>query len=428
MGKPKSATRKSPRRPKPSFKCQTKKQVTDETVADLIAQARDTNDVPPFQEQTSENVPSNASVDGTLLNVMLSLKESVDSLQESIRRQSSTVSSPSAAAAAAAAAATITTGISTTNTTASANPTGDGAKNHFSLATAVQQLQPNLGLQLQPNFGLQLPNEEPPVAPAPVNYGVPSDSMPHVEIVSPALRKEITTGKDVNMACLLIPNYTPGENANRHILIGDEPIALPALKDHRLNRRLTIQEFIKAFTSYKNIMCEAFPFRRGELDAYLRDVVDMSTKFQGFAFYQYHLEFSARAAALLLNHNVKVDWSKRDNYLYTSVFAGQKANTCTLCASFSHATPYCHLATSRETKSRGLGPTPSPDSQHDIKGRQRLFLNGKEICNNYNTPEGCSRQFCHFKHACAKCKQSTHPSWNGTCQTSPSPKKVKNTN
>ena len=37
--------------------------------------------------------------------------------------------------------------------------------------------------------------------------GVSSDSLPHVDIISPSVKKDIIMGKDINLASLLIPDY-----------------------------------------------------------------------------------------------------------------------------------------------------------------------------------------------------------------------------
>ena len=42
-------------------------------------------------------------------------------------------------------------------------------------------------------------------------YGFSAESLPMVETISPALRQQITSGKDVNLASLLIPYYNPVE-------------------------------------------------------------------------------------------------------------------------------------------------------------------------------------------------------------------------
>ena len=52
------------------------------------------------------------------------------------------------------------------------------------------------------------------------------------------------------------------------------------------------------FSKYKNIVCEALPNRRVELDQYERVIVEMGTQFGGTRFYDYHKAFLAKAAAL----------------------------------------------------------------------------------------------------------------------------------
>ena len=68
---------------------------------------------------------------------------------------------------------------------------------------------------------------------------------------------------------------------------------------------------MQAFVIYKNVMCEAYPSRLKELDLYERDIVDMGTSYGGKGFYEYHKQFSSKAAAYLKYYNTKVDWSLR---------------------------------------------------------------------------------------------------------------------
>ena len=84
-------------------------------------------------------------------------------------------------------------------------------------------------------------------------------SLPFVETVSPAIRRQVIEGKDVNLAVLLIPYYTGPMSNDEKI---DTYYCSNQKPDPRLNKCLNIIEFIQAFGTYKNIMCEAFPNRR----------------------------------------------------------------------------------------------------------------------------------------------------------------------
>ena len=61
--------------------------------------------------------------------------------------------------------------------------------------------------------------------------------------------------------------------------------------DPRLNKTLSLSEFIQAFGTYKSVMSEAYPERRIELDLYERDTVDMANRYPGTGFYEYHKQF-----------------------------------------------------------------------------------------------------------------------------------------
>lgn len=256
--------------------------------------------------------------------------------------------------------------------------------------------------------------------------GFASSDLPHVENVSPQLRNDIIQGRDVNLASLLIQGFTSEwEQCQRTILVGADVIPLKPLRDHRLSRQLNISEFIKAFTSYKTVMCEAYPHRREELDAYLRMVVDMAHDFGGFVFYEYHKMFSARAASLLSNYGLKVDWSKKDNDMYCKVFAGRRAHACLLCSSLSHATEFCpqssgprgtkrdasgnQTSSGQSAKGKNFGKGKNFSDQH---GRPRVFLGNVEICNNFNGDRGCYRDDCRFIHVCMICKATDHNKHN----------------
>ena len=256
-------------------------------------------------------------------------------------------------------------------------------------------------------------------------FGAASDALPQVEIVSANVQKEILAGKDINLASLLIPgaNFATLDLQGRHAMFGD--VLIPLKPDKRLSKILTIQEFITAFSVFRNIMCQTFPHRRPELDSYLRDIIDMSSRFGGTLFYEYHKSFSARAAALLQSYNIKVDWSLRDTRMYTTIFSGCRANSCTVCRSMTHTTDFCPLTAYANnvnqnnqkgfngSKSGGNYQTNKPASVQnsvvDAQGRLRVRFQGKEICNNFNGETGCLRFQCGMSHACLICKSPAHP-------------------
>ena len=230
--------------------------------------------------------------------------------------------------------------------------------------------------------------------------GVAMEEVSRVEVVTPAIKANITKGKYVNLAQLFLPQ-THNEKSVDSCSHGK------SASDPRLSKTLTIGEFITAFSIYKNIMCEAYPQRRQELDTYERDIVDMATRFGGTNFYEYHKQFAMNAAALLEQRNIRINWAIRDNTLFCNLFAGHKVLSCTLCHSLSHTEKFCELhaadvASTSTTQDRYR----QVDRRSDYLGRKRAFHQGREVCNNFNGRGGCFRNSCKFVHVCSACKGS----------------------
>ncbi|CAG2198720.1 unnamed protein product [Mytilus edulis] len=234
--------------------------------------------------------------------------------------------------------------------------------------------------------------------------GVRSDDFPNVDIVSTGLQKQIIQGKDINLASLLIPSF---ESPQSHTILADGmEINVGNKPDPRLNRQLTIQEFIKAFGKFKRVMTSAFPGRRFELDAYEEDIIEISN-FYGNKFYDYHKLFSAKASTLLQEKQIKVDWSKRDRDLMILIGAGVEINICKLCHMVDHDTKFCPLQLAEKSVSTPHLTKNSGNS--DIRGRKRFYHNGKEICNNFNSLSGCNKDGrCLFLHMCSNCRNYDH--------------------
>ena len=240
------------------------------------------------------------------------------------------------------------------------------------------------------------------------NQGVRSDSFTNVDIISPNLQKDILEGKDINLATLLIPFY---DCPTKHSVVANGiEVNVTGKPDIRLNRRLSIQEFIRAFGKYKRVMTSVFVDRRTELDAYEDDIIDIHNFF-GEKFYDYHKAFSAKSAVLLRTKKVKVDWGKRDRDLLSLISAGTHINTCRLCNMVDHTTQFCPLQTSKSYIGAPIDDK-SRNERSDRYGRPRSFHDGKEICNNFNGSKGCTRANCTFAHVCARCRIGGHPQMN----------------
>lgn len=231
-------------------------------------------------------------------------------------------------------------------------------------------------------------------------FGVPSEALPLIDVVSESLKKKIWDGKDVNLASLLIPKFEASKES-LSILDAFQP------EDPRLHKSLNIAEFITAFGKYKRVMCMKYPERQVELDRYEANIIQISNVY-GHKFYEYHTQFSARAAAALADCNIKIDWSIKDNSLLTMVAGNANVVSCQLCSATSHSTSFCPLVASK-AHPHLKGPISSSTLPKDTDkyGRPRKSHNGNEICNNFNSGK-CTRKNCSFSHLCHKCKATDH--------------------
>ena len=235
-------------------------------------------------------------------------------------------------------------------------------------------------------------------------YGYAAETLPLVETVTPAIRQNIIAGKDVNLASLLMPYYNGACSSSDDSMCNNAHCQHINKQDPRLNKTLSIGEFIQAFGIYKNIMCSAYPLRRTELDLYERDIVEMASRYPGRGFYEYHKQFSLRAAAHLRYNNILIDWSVRNNSLFCNIFANTTANSCITCGSTLHSSGFCpdQLKTSPVVK--GFSNF-NPDSGNiDRHGRKKVYFSGREICNNFNGQNGCTYKRCTHAHVCLECK------------------------
>ena len=256
---------------------------------------------------------------------------------------------------------------------------------------------------------------EAPLIPGPplsgTSPGVPSVTPAH--FIPAGIRKDILDGKDVNLASLLIATHDLADN--KSYACGDVSVIIKA-RDHRLNRKLSIPEFVLAFSLFRDVVCSANPLRREELDHYLYAVVELGHKFGGSAFYDYHRSFSAKAAALWAQHQVVAVWSRVDTELFCRHFAGLRSPVCATCQSSSHTAYWCpnSEASALPGTSRafpGSLPAPAQAPTVDKLGRPIQYLGKSPICNNFNHGV-CNYGQCRLLHICSGCFRA-HP--KSTC-------------
>ena len=105
--------------------------------------------------------------------------------------------------------------------------------------------------------------------------------------------------------------------------------ALLKTTDPRLLRNLSFGEFVVTFAIYRDIMCQVYPERRIELDAYLAIIADLNQRYGGTLFWEYHKAFSAKSAQCIAMFNTRIDWSITDTELLLCLFGGHKLLSCT---------------------------------------------------------------------------------------------------
>ncbi|CAG2227160.1 unnamed protein product [Mytilus edulis] len=145
---------------------------------------------------------------------------------------------------------------------------------------------------------------------------------------------------------------------------------------------------------------------------YIQDIIDISARYKGPVFYEYHKAFANKVAAIKLTHGKVVDWSIRDEKLYSSITSGQIIKECETCGSLGHLTAVCQTLPSFGQSNNRPKPTYNQthfqksqvgsndrvDSNTDIRGRPVLFFRGREVCNNFLSGKCFKGTKCSFAH------------------------------
>ncbi|KAK6185679.1 hypothetical protein SNE40_007859 [Patella caerulea] len=163
----------------------------------------------------------------------------------------------------------------------------------------------------------------------PSQSGILASSISITDMVHPEVRRQILSGKHVNLNILLMPNFQPSKRPSKEL-------------DERLSRNLSLDEFIVAFGRFKRIMVAAFANRSQELDDYMAHIIETANIWPE-KFYKYHKLFSAKCATVLYQRNQIIDWSYGDPGLRQLVCAGSRVRNCDTCRSTVHVSAICVL-------------------------------------------------------------------------------------
>ncbi|CAF0916300.1 unnamed protein product [Didymodactylos carnosus] len=150
------------------------------------------------------------------------------------------------------------------------------------------------------------------------------------------------------------------------------------------------------------LFCGCYTHCFGEFQMYQNNIIEMTTQFDDGCFYDYHRAFATKCAALL-KAGIVVDWSTRVLELYSTIVAGRKAKTCSVCGSVEHASTSCpNFDISTSVTVARERSTVQPSSTRPL--RPHAFIDGadKEIRELWNVNR-CHRSRCSYHHVCNKC-------------------------
>ena len=198
----------------------------------------------PTATTRHDNVHEMAPLTDVVRNLQQAMSAMTQQMGEIIRSQSVLQGSSAAADSSGASPRTIHDPNTAPTTQSFPRP------NVFSLTTAMETIERSTGVSLRsaPAFADTFRWQRC------ATNGVASESLPDVETVSPALRAAILDGRDTNLASLLIPHFDLGDYSRYAGVDGSHHLLRPLSSDPRLNRNLTLAEFIAAFNKYGNII------------------------------------------------------------------------------------------------------------------------------------------------------------------------------
>ncbi|KAL3882479.1 hypothetical protein ACJMK2_028816 [Sinanodonta woodiana] len=128
---------------------------------------------------------------------------------------------------------------------------------------------------------------------------------------------------------------------------------------------------------------------------YEADIIKISNAY-GDIFYDYHNVYSTQAAIALRDYKATLQL----------LIGDRKSKSCNICNSVSHFTDYCPQTMRTATPMINLANRRKIDI--DKYGWPRQMMDGKELCNNFNSICGCHHTTCQFLHTYNQCRANSH--------------------
>ena len=191
-------------------------------------------------------------------------------------------------------------------------------------------------------------------------------------------------------------------------------------KERRLGKQtLDLPQMLLALMKFKDLISNDFPKRVGDIDTYMANIVMIASKYNGLAYWYYHIYFWDRAAEFS-ERGEKLNWSALDGEaLHAAIANGSPANYCDQCQSWCHHPTQCPFSLRQGSSIQvnnmhsfsggGKSSVTSGSSLSLDKDRARAFYKGKEICNKFNYSSCPKKNQCAFLHICRFCNRHEHP-------------------
>ena len=204
-------------------------------------------------------------------------------------------------------------------------------------------------------------------------YGKHPELLKNTDYVSESVKENIVSGKYVNLATLLIPEFEQPEKKDRY-------------RD------------AKAKQVFKH--CTHHPWRKEELDDYMTKIIDIA-RIYGGKFYEYHTIFSQKCA-VALEQGKKVNWAEKDKNLLQMIICGSQCNSCQICKEVSHTTQFCPQNVKQfAAQSKYYNPLGTTRADNSSASQNKL------ICHFFNN-QGCKKEKCFYSHICKNCGSFSH--------------------